>query len=594
MPTLLDALVETPPRVEPEPGRSPRTIGTAHQPVRVIAFSSGGFDAAMQLGVTHALLTINGKAPDAAVGVSAGAVNAAALAEVFQAAPDPADWPDLDPAARDQMLHDRQRARVARFRKMLEACLSAPGELARAMLPDTLQVEAQQPLRPLELPIHERKERDGRQKELHARQGFINLFNDLLGLKVSFGTLTRLFRRMLGWQAAAEIRSTAGRLAARSFELARVWALIAVNFPRAAWVIQRLVAPLFTDRAKPRGEAATAAAIIFRPRWLRALRRVLVRAVMTLLLFLLWITISLCVIGVPFLALRLLSGALWVLGGSLDLTGPARVAAWLDQNLPVLLAILYAVLGGALAIGLWMTGAWGHIANFNRTRPRAVLGEAGLEAVGFGLLLAGSLVPPFALFGLVGWMEGQRTLGGMLERGLVIGEHVFWWLLLVLAGGFAYAWSRNAKDSYLQRLLARYDIADGLLSTHPLRQFFIPLFDPEYYGERQMDDVVDRALRDNYDPSVTGPRPPKVIASYERQSPPITVGLMVANVKTGNLEIVPDCTKVVDGLIAATSVSPLFPPVPILGKLYLDGANISTEAIPGVITLLRDRVNPAA
>ncbi|HEX9895308.1 MAG TPA: patatin-like phospholipase family protein, partial [Gemmatimonadales bacterium] len=35
-------------------------------------------------------------------------------------------------------------------------------------------------------------------------------------------------------------------------------------------------------------------------------------------------------------------------------------------------------------------------------------------------------------------------------------------------------------------------------------------------------------------------------------------------------------------------------PVPILGKLYLDGANISTEAIPGVITLLRDRVNPAA
>jgi hypothetical protein len=39
--------------------------------------------------VIHALLVIQGKAPDATVGVSASAVSAAAVAEAFQAAPDP-------------------------------------------------------------------------------------------------------------------------------------------------------------------------------------------------------------------------------------------------------------------------------------------------------------------------------------------------------------------------------------------------------------------------------------------------------------------------------------------------------------------------
>jgi predicted acylesterase/phospholipase RssA len=69
---------------------------------------------------------------------------------------------------------------------------------------------------------------------------------------------------------------------------------------------------------------------------------------------------------------------------------------------------------------------------------------------------------------------------------------------------------------------------------------------------------------------------------------------MVANVKTGALEIVPDSTKVVDGLLAATAVSPLFPPKSILNKLYLDGANISPEATSGLLTLLRDRIHPYA
>lgn len=65
--------------------QSDRTLGKDRQTVRVLNLSAGGFDTMMQLGVAHALLVIQGRAPDAIVGVSAGAVHAAAIAAVLQA-----------------------------------------------------------------------------------------------------------------------------------------------------------------------------------------------------------------------------------------------------------------------------------------------------------------------------------------------------------------------------------------------------------------------------------------------------------------------------------------------------------------------------
>ena len=82
-------------------------IGKDGLPIRAVAFSSGGFDTAMQLGLVHAILTIQGKAPDAAVGCSAGAVNAVALAEILQAGIDPAmdeGWDLLDPGTQCRLL----------------------------------------------------------------------------------------------------------------------------------------------------------------------------------------------------------------------------------------------------------------------------------------------------------------------------------------------------------------------------------------------------------------------------------------------------------------------------------------------------------
>ena len=54
---------------------------------RALAFPGGGFDTAMQLGVAHAILVARGVPPDYVVGISAGALNATALAEILQANP---------------------------------------------------------------------------------------------------------------------------------------------------------------------------------------------------------------------------------------------------------------------------------------------------------------------------------------------------------------------------------------------------------------------------------------------------------------------------------------------------------------------------
>src|SRR5262249_24662137 len=128
----------TPP-APPAPNSGPlpadRPVGRPRRPVRALAFSGGGYDPALQLGVTHALLVSRGKAPDVVVGVSAGAANAVALAEILQAG---------GPARG----HEKLLAQVSRFRQVLEAFREAPGSLLRSVLPDPYPIAAPNPLPP--------------------------------------------------------------------------------------------------------------------------------------------------------------------------------------------------------------------------------------------------------------------------------------------------------------------------------------------------------------------------------------------------------------------------------------------------------------
>lgn len=119
-------------------------------PLYALAFRGGGYDAVIQLGVIHALLVSERRAPDVVAGVSAGAINAAALAEVFQ--------------------EKSSEARVARLREFLNAYRDAPREFRRAFLPDPYEVDAQAPLESVKLPIYCIKERGSGTTPSHRKQ----------------------------------------------------------------------------------------------------------------------------------------------------------------------------------------------------------------------------------------------------------------------------------------------------------------------------------------------------------------------------------------------------------------------------------------
>ena len=166
------------------------TIGHDGEPVFALSFPGGVFDTVVQLGVVHALLTSGRRAPDVVAGISVGAINATALAEILQE-PTP----------------ERQ---VARFRAFLNAYRAAPGTFARNLMPDPYEVDAQAPLKSLELPLHAPRDREARRRAVASTSGVIRLANDLLSLNVTVGTFTSVVRRWLGFRAAGICRSSRG------------------------------------------------------------------------------------------------------------------------------------------------------------------------------------------------------------------------------------------------------------------------------------------------------------------------------------------------------------------------------------------------
>ena len=589
---------DTAPGVKPlQPPATPtppklRLIGESGFPIRAIAFSSGGFETAMQLGVTHALLVIQGKAPDAAVGISAGALSAVALAEILQA--DAVPLTESATTGRQQEGGDRiptLEARVKRFREVFEGYQRAPSELVEAALPDPTQINARRPLEPLLLPIHNKWERDHRHESLQARAGLINLYNQLLELRMSWSTITRLVRRGLGIAAAKEIRPPwRGKLAVTG-EIARTWILLGFNLFLLAPLLRPLGRPFFRSRrSEVRGESA--ASVIFRSEAARRLAQVTSAALNFLLLAAFWFGASfLLVIVIPLL---LAYGAVRLgvaIGG-----GGLPVPAWIAIHQPELAAGLL----GAITLAVLIRAYW-------RPQLRSFVKQLVAEAFDFALLLCVGLEATWVA--VFAWRLASTlasTLASNLAPYLTIGE------------SFAVAWDGSPRDSaivvlalalfailcglvfwialpkdYARRLLAGYDLADGLFSEHPLRQLLISTLDPGYYGTERLDDIVERALRDDTSPSEVG-HAGRLLGDYSNpaNARPIHVGVAVANVASGELETLDDCVHSVDALLAATAVTPLLRPQKIAGKLYVDGANISAEAARLVTNFLRPKVNP--
>lgn len=175
-----------------------RRIGEPGASVDVYAFRGGaGIDSVFQLGVAHAHIVADLPRPQLLVGISTGAVHAAATAEVLQA---PGQLPEEH---RQEKTHQRS-ASLSRFREILYAYQSFATDLESA-LPDAFEAGAGRSLLPNPQAIHFKDERDSRLEALRARSGLIALINDLFDQTITIRTITRVVRGYLGWRATAEM-----------------------------------------------------------------------------------------------------------------------------------------------------------------------------------------------------------------------------------------------------------------------------------------------------------------------------------------------------------------------------------------------------
>lgn len=187
----------------------------------------------MQLGVAHALLVSRAAAPDYVVGISSGAINAAALAEVLQAGPAD-DQTALSP-------EERLPFQVDQLRNFIQTYLQLPRTCINAIMPDSLEVLARDPLKPVELPIHFDRERHAREAANESKAGLVNLLNDVFALPLTVATATRIIRRILGLAEAKDLPNRRQRWRAKVWNEGLLLSLFWFRFGELATLVGTLL-----------------------------------------------------------------------------------------------------------------------------------------------------------------------------------------------------------------------------------------------------------------------------------------------------------------------------------------------------------------
>ena len=552
-------------------------IGKPGEAVRAINFSGGAFDTAMELGVLHALLVSQGRAPDAVVGVSAGAIHASVLAEVMQAGGEHevADWSAASAEEKKRVHAARTAARVARFRQILDQLERAPDELVDQLLPDAYQINSQDPLRPTDSPVFLDREREARLAAMGNRSGLIRLYNDLLGFGVTVGNLTRVVRRILGLRASAEVSTPLGRLAVRALEYWRLWILLGRNVARVAPVLTRLTKAYLVPYRPPQG--STAGALIFRFRPLRGIADRVLSLVFFLACLFFWGAFSMTLVLLPIhLAGRDHPGLALALYGLAVLT----VVTVYSFNSRMREFERTLTVGGALK-------ALAHGLGASSVPILAWLGLALLFAFA---LREGPVFPddPLVLLDPGAWRGAGNALWDVLCWR-------FWPFLFLGAAGVLYLVLRYADWERLKRRTLRYyRIERSLLHPYPVENLLSRIFDPTYYGKRDLDRVVDEALACDVGPSEGQHAPVRSVGEFAERQPAVHVGIALADLNTGSLVVAPPETSLVDGLVGAVSATPFFPPKGIGQGLYVDAANLANEPMQALFALLRERLERRA
>ncbi|MDP9193472.1 MAG: patatin-like phospholipase family protein [Acidobacteriota bacterium] len=603
---------------------SPETPKTRH--LRALAFAGGAFDTIMQMGVVHALLVSRGRPPDHVVGISAGAVNAAALAEVMQ---EGSGKPS-----------ERLVARVRRLRAFLDTYVELPRTLVNAALPDAFEINAKRPLQPIELPIHLPEERKSRADASRSKSGLIRLMNHLLSIRVTVAAATRMTRRLLACRQADELKRPAKPADTITVNVLFLW----LEAGRWAVPLSQLMTAITTGALCGRHGSF--------PRWVESL-----------------LPRSAELLGMPQLAERLEKTV------NAD-AATAGQAIQRRRSRYVWSSLRYS-LGVAVFVALWMlplmvlSPPQTFVNVYNDAYPppgiqrmdRNKIEDAAAQIAITLLQLPSSTTEAFfqniadtwkalavavKAFLILCWsiiLEYRVTILGLLVPFLLIAAtEMFFrfrvavpilgvWIIFVasfdaLVGQPAHV-DRDDSRFYLvlavtalcgtiwkcapilrRRLLEYYEIGDGLLSADVLRQHLVHCFDEHFYGRTSIDSIVDAALRKANVVREVETKTAKRLDKYTRGNPSIHVAPVAANIKNGTLEIVKGHVSIVDALVAATAIVPLFPaqdvdePPPrrhlfaairqTLQKekrkrtWYIDGLNVSNEPIQPLFRHLRE------
>jgi len=564
------------------------TIGQDNGTLRVLNFSGGGFASVMQLGVTHALLVNQGRPPDVVVGVSAGAIQATALAETLRADV----LPDGDISS--EKYEDILGKRVEQFRKFSDACFNAPKSIVDSVVPDAYQIDSLEPLAAMRLPRLSKDERDERENWISRKTGLVRLYNDLLSIDLPFGAIARIVRRGLGIASASAIASKLKRRVVQFVEAMRLWLVLGTELRRLAPVLPIAMRPLTGGAEKIRH--STAGSIIFRFRPIENLWRFVTWLWSFALVLNFWVIVSWIVALLPFFIPRLF--------GDID-------------ERPVYLYIFYFLY--LLPIILPLTPV---AMAYDRTKLRTAMRDLskGLFAFLFYLfkwtivlvlLMLGTVLVLQLLLSVLMLTNLPLTGGGktpLLSVDLyvifiVIGISIF--LVIVrpaiwVVSAFT-SFRRDRKNKrlgfgrwYLRRFLDSYGIGSALAENYNLKRMLVGLFDRGYYGDPPFDKVLSDSMKDIETEGFVPPLKPqrKTLAMYRaRRSTrdrPIIVALTATDVGSGSMVVLPESSSVVDGMLASTAATPLFPSIRIGDRVLIDAFEVGNDPTGALVELFQE------
>ncbi len=588
-------------------------IGEPGGTVRVLNFAGGGFDTVMQLGVTHALLVNQGKAPDVVVGVSAGAIEAAALAEVMRAG-----IPDAKGISREHYREVLGR-RVARFRQFSDACHNAPESVVDAVLPDAYQIDSFEPLASLRLPRLSAEEREERDDWIATKTGLVRLYNDLLSIDLSFGVVTRLVRRWLGMKAASALSSRPRRWILSTVEFMRLWLVCGTELDRLTPIVPIVMRPLVPEKGGMRRDKVrkerpvrhyTAGSIMFKFRPVESFHRFVRNLWSFLFLLRLWVVLSWAAVLSPFL--------LAAYFGDDDLFTEYLVVFSIFYLLPFVLpltpiSLAYDRTRFRTALKDLNKGLFAFLYYLLKWTLVLLMLLAGL-LLALLMLLAGLVSLPHLISPLVSVSQGLPGLEGLIngtgvasDRVLQITFLVGMTILLVIWGRLArifraiisYFWGRrrqkvSGKRWYVRRFLDSYGLGPALAHNYNLKRLLVGLFDSAYYGRVDMKKVLKESSKDGETLGYSPPLKPerRRLSSYTSKrsprDPKIFVAPTAADVRTGKMIVMNQETPVVDALLASTAITPVLPPVKIDNRLLIDAYRVGNAPTKALVELFKE------